>query len=334
MSRSRRMTAPLALAAVSALLLAGCSSSASEADTSESGATTITVGIGTWIGYGALWVAEEQGYFEEAGLDVEFETFNTDRDKASAFVSGQLDVTTVASQTLLQLAEEGVDMTAFYVLDTSLQADSVLAGPDITSFADLKGKKLAWEEGSPSDLLIHWALREYGMTDADVEKIPMDANSVGTALIAGQVDGAGTYEPYITEVKTKNAGIHAVVTAAEAEGIISDVLLVKNEWAEKNADTLTALVSAIGKAADYYASEPEAAQQIIADALETPLEELATSFAGVEIYSLEANKELLSGSFITSGLPIVEQASIDAGLIKGGSDLASLVNSTFVNAAK
>ncbi len=55
---------------------------------------------------------------------------------------------------------------------------------------DLKGKKVAFNEGSTSQFLLDVLLAENGMSEADVVPVNMDPGDAGAALIAGQVDAA------------------------------------------------------------------------------------------------------------------------------------------------
>ncbi len=59
------------------------------------------------------------------------------------------------------------------LLDFSLKADAILAGSDIKSVADLKGKNIAFEEGTTSDILLNYALASNGMTIDDIVRVPM-----------------------------------------------------------------------------------------------------------------------------------------------------------------
>ncbi len=69
------------------------------------------------------------------------------------------------------------------------------------------------------------------MTIDDIEVVPLPAADAGTAIIAGRVDAAVTYEPYITEAAAEvdPDRIQPVFTAGEREGLISDMLLVSED---------------------------------------------------------------------------------------------------------
>lgn len=153
-------------------------------------AEEIKLGLQPWLGYGPLWVAQEQGFFDAHGLDVDLATFNWDQDMAAALASGNLDVVAYATNGVISNFNQGVDQKGFLIMDLSFEADAIIAGKDITSIEDLRGKRVAFESGATSDLLMNYALKVNGMSLADIDHVPMGASEAGLALVAGRVDVA------------------------------------------------------------------------------------------------------------------------------------------------
>lgn len=338
--RSRvRITAFAALATAATMLVGACGSggtsavSGAEASSGSGSSAAVRLGVEPWIGYGPWHVADKKGFFHDEGVDVTVTNFDADSDINAALASGKIDAASIASHTAMKFQEAGVDATIVLLLDASEEADAILASSDITSVSDLKGRKVAYEEGTTSDLLLNYALDANGMTISDVQKVPMDANAVGPALIAGQVPAAVTYEPYITEAMSSDSAIHKIYTAAEKEGLISDVLVVSNEFLKDNPDSVVALLKAWESAVAYYGSNPDDAKAIIANAVGSNLDDLATAFEGVKFFDLKDNKSQLSGDFTTSTLPAIQKAATKAGLLEGTGDVSKLVDSSFVTKA-
>ena len=65
------------------------------------------------------------------------------------------------------------------------------------------------------------------VTIADVQKVPMPAADAGSALIAGKVPVAVTYEPYLTLAMQQNNKVKMLYSAGENPGLISDVFVVR-----------------------------------------------------------------------------------------------------------
>lgn len=248
-----------------------------------------------WIGYGPWYIALEKGFFEQRGLKVELVEFVTDQDLNSGLAAGKFDGANIATHTSIILREAGVDVKAVLVMDASYEADAIIAGSAIGSVADLKGKKVAYEEGSTSDILLTYALAQNGMTKEDIVPVPMPASDAGAAAIAGQVDAAVTYEPYISAALAQNSDFRLLYTAAEKPGLISDVFVFPAKVLQEKPDAVKAMLLAWQDAYDFLQANPDEGQQIIADAVGSDLEEFKVAWKGVKLYSLEENKQLFGG---------------------------------------
>ena len=203
-----RRRASLALVAVAGLV-AGLSAGAAAQSPSAAPAAslpavepgTFQMGTEPWIGYGPWWIADQKGLFAQNGVQAQITNFNTDADINAALISGQINGANIATHTALRLASEGTPITIVLLLDQSNAADAIVAGKDITSIADLKGKQVAYEEGTTSDILLRYALSQNGMTMDDITPVLMGAADAGVAVTAGQVPAAVTYERQVSYVQ-------------------------------------------------------------------------------------------------------------------------------------
>lgn len=297
---------------------------ATEAPTALPALTKVRIGTQPWIGYGPWWIAQEKGFFAKYGLEAELVDFVEDKEVNAAFASGEMDAANLATHTALKLYAAGLDLRIVLIEDASYQADAILAPKSITSIADLKGKKIAYEEGTTSDLLLNYALQQNGLTLSDVEPVFMPAADAGAALIAGKVDVAVTYEPYISEALAQNSDLHLLYTAAERPGLISDVLTVR---ADLDPKIVTALLQVWQEALNYYNSNPEDGQAIIARNVGSTPEELKTAFDGVRFYDLAENRaELGSGFLVVIG--DVAKIAQTIGLLESIPDVQKIIDTS------
>lgn len=289
----------------------------------------VRIGTQPWIGYGPWWIAQEKGLFAKYGLEAELVDFVQDTEVNAAFASGEMDAANVATHTAIKLFANGLDLKIVLLEDASYQADAILAPKSITSIKDLAGKSVAYEEGSTSDLLLNYALAHYGLSLADIQPVPMPAADAGSALIAGKVEVAVTYEPYISAALAENPDLTLLYTAAERPGLISDVLIVNSKFARENPNAVRALLKVWDEAMAFYKSNPEEAQAIIAKAVGSSPEELKTAFDGVRFYDLSENRAELGGEFMAV-MQDVADVSKSIGLIEKIPDLKAIVDTTFV----
>ncbi len=260
-------------------------------------ADTVKIGVQPWLGYGPLWVAAEKGFFKQAGVDVELVNFNWDQDLTAGLASGNLHLVAAATNTSLVNINQGVPVVGILVMDQASTADAVIAGEGIASIADMKGKSVAYERGATSDLLLNYALKVNGMTLADVNPVPMGASEAGLALIAGRVDAAVTYEPYISTALRQDDKVSAIYTAAEKPGLISDLLVGSPDWVKANQKDLEGVIRAWDMAVAFVRENPAEGGKLIADAVGAPMEEFEVGFKGVKLFDSKENIAILGGEF-------------------------------------
>ncbi len=300
---------------LAAVLLAACGSQ-------PAAPQVIRIGTQPWIGYGPWWIAQEKGIFEKYGLKAELVDFVEDKEVNAAFASGNMDAANLATHTAIKLFASGVDLRIVLLEDASYEADAILAPSAVKSITDLKGMKVAYEEGTTSDLLLNYALSQNGMSLADITPVFMPAADAGSALIANQVDVAVTYEPYISSALTEDADLRLLYTAAERPGLISDVLVVR---ADLDPKVVTALLQVWDEALAFYNNNSIEGKAIIANAVGSSPDELETAFNGVRFYTLTENKIELSGAFAAT-IQDVAEVSKAIGLFDTIPDLNRIVD--------
>ena len=297
-------------------------------------AGTFKLGIEPWLGYGQWHVAAAKGLFKQNGLDgVDIVNFAEDKDINAALASGSIDGANIATHTAIGMVAAGLPVKIVLLLDVSMQADAILAGKDVATIKDLKGKQIAFEEGTTSDILLNYALRRNGMSIADVQKVPMPAADAGSALIAGRVPVAVTYEPYLTAARLQDKGVKLLFTAGEDPGLVSDVLVVRDDVLKSKPGQVLGLIKTWDQALKAYGANIPESREIIAKAVGSSVADLNTAFDGVKYYSLAENKSAIEGDFATKTYADVQDAAKKAGLIKADVPVSKILDPAFVKAA-
>ena len=333
----RTSTAMLCATLATLVGLAGLPGPAGAADAipSKPEPGPLKMGIEPWLGYGQWYVAAKGGIFEQHGLSkVEIVNFTEDKDINAALASGQLDAANIATHTAMGMIAAGLPVKAVMLLDFSLSADAIIAGKDIKTMADLKGKSVAFEQGTTSDILLNYALAQNGMTLADVKPVPMPAADAGGALLAGRVPAAVTYEPYIAAARKQDPNVSLLFTAGKDPGLVSDVLVVRDDVIKTKPGQVLALIESWGAALKTYDGDKAAGRKIIAEGVGSSPEDLASAFDGVKYYSLEENKQSFDGDFRTKTFADVLKAATKAGLVTKEVTPAEMLDPAFVAAAK
>ena len=172
----RSRTGSIASALLAGLLLvgvvAGCGSddddSGSAATTSSEasgsgGTTKLTIGYSAWPGWFPLAVADEQGIFEDNGLDVDLKYFTDYTASLDALAAEKLDVNAQTLNDTIFAVAAGSKQKVVVVGDNSTGNDAVICDKSVKDRKDLKGKSIAAEEGVVDHFLLLQGLQKEGM---------------------------------------------------------------------------------------------------------------------------------------------------------------------------
>lgn len=295
----------------------------------------VKIALEPWLGYGQWYIAQKNGSFAKEGLkNVQIISFQEDKDLNAAMAGGKVSVACVATNTAMAMISAGLPVKAVMLMDFSNAADAILSKNSITTVSQLKGKQIAYEEGTTSDVLLHYALSQAGMPFSDINKVPMPADSAGNALIAGRVPVAVTYEPYISAALAAGKGFHRLYIAGVNPGLISDVLIVPTSMITNRPGQIKALIRSWQDAMTYYNANVPAGRAIIAQAVGSDLASLNSAFDGVRYYSVPAAREAFNGHFRDQTFGDVLKAAQQAGLVTGNVTADQALDPSFLDAAK
>lgn len=178
--------------------------------------------------------------------------------------------------------------TIVMAVDESVGGDGIVARKDIQSVADLRGKKVAFQTGLPSEFFLRALLLDAGMSIGDLQTLDMETAQAGAAFIARQVDAAVVWEPWLT--KAAQDGGHVLASTREFPNLIVDVLAFNQDVVQKHPEDVQAIVGAILKAIDYYKQHPDEANRIMAPHFQVTPEKFAAILEGVRFADLERNR--------------------------------------------
>lgn len=255
---SRKRTLGIVAVAVSMItVLAGCAGSGTSTSAAGEELEKVRFGyIGDFNGSSLLAVAEDQGFWEENGLDVKTSVFTNGPLQIQALGTGDLDFGYIGPGAMWLPASGQAKVVA---INTLGNADRVIAQPGIDSIADLAGKKIAVPEGTSGDMVLTLALESAGMTKADVEIVPMDAATVVSAFSSGQVDAAGIWYPLISTIKQQVPELTELAKNADfADSVSFPTAFVSGiDVAADKPETVTKVLAALRQAMDYRAENTD-----------------------------------------------------------------------------
>ncbi len=252
-----------------------------------------------WFGFAPVFVAQEEGYFESEGLEV---TTAFDNDRANvlpAMANGSIDCTMrTIGESMSRPRQPDTTGTVIGTIDISVGADGVVASKDIQSVEDLIGKTMAGEINHPGTTLIQHALSQVGKSVKDVN-IQLIATDDSAAVFEDpDISAVATWEPMMSSIirNTSREGAHLLLTSADYEGLITDVIIVRTEDLHENPGKYAKFLRGIYRAIDLYNNDPDRFIAISAPAFDVPDAEMKEALAGVKYTSYEESVAYLPAS--------------------------------------
>lgn len=195
---------------VAALLAAGCGGPATGGGDAAGGLTAVRFGSVGGLTDAGLYLADERGYFEEAGVEVTFERMDSGPALTNAIATGQLDVAGISvTPGLYSAFTQNIDMQIVgdkQSLREGFSATRLVASPDLVgetteeTLENLRGRTIAVSAAaSAAHLLLNDLLEAYGMSLADVEVTELSYANMSGALSSGAIDGAVMLEPFLAQ---------------------------------------------------------------------------------------------------------------------------------------
>ena len=276
----------------------------------------LVVGINTWAGH-APGIVYNNGmepnansfYKKNFGLDVKFVLLEDPAAKLAAFRKGDIDIMwdTVdnwAREASL-LGEQNQQAKSIIMQDWSRGGDGIVSLSSIKSIEDLKGKKIACTQFTPSHFLLLYLLSQSGLSPEDrnaVEKnivFTADASLAAAAFRSKNVDAAVTWEPDLSSaVQARGDEAHILVSTSAATNVIADTLVARQDLIEKSPETVRDFVNGWFDGIAMMRDNPNPSNEIVANALKLDAETVSGMLSGLKLTPYADNAQFygLTGS--------------------------------------
>ncbi|GAA4380210.1 ABC transporter substrate-binding protein [Agromyces bauzanensis] len=279
MNHSRRRLATVGgLALAATLAFTACSASGDGSGETDGGGDLTPVKLqlqwlpqGQFAGY---FAAQELGYFEEEGLEVEIIPSGGDIVPQDALANGDVDYAIAWVPKVLGSIEQGANLTDIaQIFQRSGTLQVSWADSGIESVADFEGKKIgSWGFGNEWEIFA--AMAAEGLDSTTVQIITQDFNM--NAFLQGDIDAAQamTYNEYAQLLEAVNPDTGElyteddfnVISYEDTEGaMLQDAIwadTARLESDEAYQDTTVKFLKAVIKGWVYAAENPEGASEI------------------------------------------------------------------------
>lgn len=296
----------------------------------------VVLGYSSWAGWWPWAIAQEEGIFTANGLNVQLKWFDGYLESLQAFSAGQLDANCQTLNDTIAFAPNSINgQVVVLVNDNSAGNDKIIVAENINTIQDLKGKKVALEEGLVDDFLLSLALEKNGMSRKDIQVVNLETGAAAAAFAAGQVDAVGAFPPFwLTALKRK--GSKELLSSAEFPGAIPDLLVVSQKLVNERPEVVQGLVKTWFDIREFMQNNPAKADEIMAKRANVSVEEFQIFKQGTKFFTVADNlKAFTPGDTMKSMHYAAQEMTkfmLEVGLIKQAADLSKLFDDRFIKA--
>ena len=292
--------------------------------------TKVSIGISGWTGFAPLTLAKEAGIFSKHGLDVSLKKI-PQKDRHLAIASGDVQCAATTVETWVAWNASGVATTQIFQLDKSYGADGMVVKPGIAKIADLKGKTVAASApGTSPYFALAWMLKKNGMSVKDVKVVNLEPQAAANAMIAGtaDLDGAMTYEPYLSAVRAKPEAGKIIATTLDYP-MVMDTVGCTPKFLGDNPKAAKALADSYFEALEMIKREPKKSYEVMGADVKQSGEAFEKSAAYLRWQDKAANQKFFAGEHAAFSKEAAELL-LEAGIIKATPDMGKLADTRFI----
>ena len=290
------------------------------------------------IFYAPQYVAIEEGYFKDEGLDLTLITgFGADK-TMTAVISGEADIGFMGAEASIYAYQEGAtDPVVNFAQLTQRAGNFLVAREEMPDFKweDLKGRKvLGGRKGGMPEMVFEYILKQNSLDpqkDLSIDQ-SIDFGATAAAFTGdNSADFTEEFEPSPTALEKQGAGYVVASLGVDSGYVPYTSYSAKTSYMEKNPDIMQKFTNALQKGMDYVQKHtPEEIARVIEP--QFPETDLDTITAIVKrYYDQDTWKENLV--FGQEGLELLQDILEDAGELKERTPYEELVNTEFAQNA-
>jgi len=305
------------------LILTACGSTAPSAEHQP-----LKVGWSLWPGWYPLVIAQEKDFFQKHGVEVELTLYPLYNQAVSEFDSGKADAVSLVVGDVLPLTKND-QAKIVLITDNSNGSDVIMAPADVTSVADLRGKRIGVDLGTFGEVLVREMLKRNNLSVSDVTLVDVAPENLPSEL--GKTADAGhTYEPFASQATQK--GYRPVFSSADTPGLIADVIVFHSEAITQRPDDVRGFVAAFLEAQNWWLANPNEAAALIAQATGQNSEDI--SFEGLKLFNQADNISAFSLGDNTTSIYFTSQIysdfQIQTGRLSIVPDIDQMLDASFL----
>ena len=277
-------------------LFHGCSTTEDEQEL-----IPVKVGITSYIGEAASFVAVEKGFFRKNGLDVTLQVNNAGSESIRQLYAGDVDIAHIAETPILYSKLQSdyytgerkgkLQIVANMILANRIQKAVGRRDAGIETPGDIRGKRVALVRETQLEYLLDSFLLEHQISISEIDTLNMHIVDKVEAIKIGDIDVAFLWEPFATQVLF-NLDDNAVVLPTNLTYSTLWLINVLDSYSSKNPEVIKAYLRSLLQAQQYIRENPTQAIELLAEKTSTEFDVIYNVIDQID-YELNLSERML-----------------------------------------
>ncbi len=267
-------------------------------------AEQVDITIISFSPYAPWYIVQEKSLARDIDLNVRIIEDITAKNAALTTGSIQCMLNTLDSVVVARAS--GVPVKVIAIPAMSYGLDEMIVDAAITSVEDFPGKSYGADYAFLNHMWMLLTLKKAGIAfDALDHKIMLPQDSAA-AFVSGQLDIDVNYKPFSSQSAARD-GAHILKTSLSdrtwERGLISESISCNEDWLAEKPDVARELLRAWFEAVDWWKSNPDEGNDIVAKGLDWPVADVRETQYGAVMLNLDQN---LGAFGVGDGKPVCQ----------------------------
>lgn len=209
---------------------------------------TLQLGVMSSMDYLPLAVAQREGYFEKAGLDIKLHKFYSANERDAAFQSKNIDGCVIDFTGAVLQKAGGIDLKLTSKCDAPFY---IIVGKNtnINNPEDLKGKQVAVSQNTVIDFIVDMALKSAGLTGTDIKKVEINKIPVRFEMLRNEkIDATGLPNPFALMAEKEG---DKIITSNDDLGFAITGIIFHQKAIDEKSDLIKKMYEAYNMGVEY-----------------------------------------------------------------------------------
>lgn len=253
----------------------------------------LTVALPTQVSAGAFFVADQQQFFPQQGLDVRLARFVLGKQALQAVLDGKADVAVVADTPFVLALLRGERIAALATIYESRKTIAIVGRRDrgVSTAESLDGKRVGTVLGTNAEFFLDTMLEVHGVSRPMVQVLDHRPDTLAAALRDKQVDAVTVWNPELARVQHE-LGQQAVTIYGEDLFVYRFLLVARQPYIAAHGAQLRQLLAALRQGNEFIQENPQSARALVGQEIGMQPELLIHSFDATD-FTMALDQSLL-----------------------------------------